>query len=171
MYQAPVPTRDPKYIAPTDGLSYKVIDDIVTCKATATETNGAYSLFERRTAPGGSFPRHRKRYEDETIWVLDGTYTVVLGDQTIIAQIGSYIFVPRGSSFTIMNSGTGVGHMLSLITPGGIHERFIAELGEPVAMNTIPPTPNNQHDVERINTIAEKYGIELLLPYTLSAPT
>ena len=45
-------------------------------------------------------------------------------------------------------------------TPGGLHERFFEELGEP-AKDTLSPVSEEPPNVQRIGTIAAKYGIEI----------
>ena len=64
---------------------------------------------------------------------------------------GGYLFVPRGTPHAYKKVGPAPGRMLLLVSPGGIHEHFLAETG---ALD--PPDP------ERIATLGEKYGVELL---------
>ncbi len=54
------------------GKQGRVITDVVTIKALAADTGGAYSLFEVLTPPAGGCPPHAQRYEEETVYVLDG---------------------------------------------------------------------------------------------------
>ena len=64
-----------KFVAADAGPTRRVLADIVTVKALAADTGGAYSLFECRTAPAQGTLPHRQRYEEETFYVLEGTYT------------------------------------------------------------------------------------------------
>ncbi len=55
--------------------------------------------------------------------------------------------------------------MLVSQTPGGLHERFFGELGEPAA-DTSAPVPGEPPNVQRIvrnraSSIAAEYGIEI----------
>jgi quercetin dioxygenase-like cupin family protein len=153
-----------KFVAAGDGAACRVIADIVTVKALAADTDGAYSLFECHTAPAQGTPPHRQRYEEETCYVLEGTYTFVLDDQRIELHQGDYVFVPRGTIHAFTNTGETVGRLLVLVTPGGIHERFLAELGEPVPPGTPPTVLSGPPDVAHITAVAQKYGIEILPP-------
>ncbi len=153
-----------KFVAADAGPTRRVLADIVTVKALAADTGGAYSLFECRTAPAQGTLPHRQRYEEETFYVLEGTYTFVLDDQRIEVHPGDYVFVPRGTIHAFTNTGETVGRVLVLVTPGGIHERFFTELGEPVPPSTLPTAPPGEPDVCHIVAVAQKYGIEILPP-------
>ncbi len=153
-----------KFVAADAGPTRRVLADIVTVKALAADTGGAYSLFECRTAPAQGTPPHRQRYEEETVYVLEGAYTFVLDHQQIEVHPGDYVFVPRGTIHAFTNTGDTVGRVLVLVTPGGIHEGFFAELGEPVPPGTPPSAPRGQPDVAHVVAVAQKYGIEILPP-------
>ena len=157
-------TLAPRHVAPSAGQTYRVIADLVTFKAVAADTGGAYSLFEDRSDPGQGTPAHLQRYEDETFFVLEGTYRFLVGDQTVDLAAGGYAFVPRGTVHAFTNIGDASARLLVLVTPGGIHEQFFAELGEPVADPTVPLPPAGPPDVARIVAVAAKYGIEILPP-------
>jgi hypothetical protein len=47
------------------------------------------------------------------------------------------------------------------LSPGGIHERFFAELGGPTG---VPNVPTGPADIERAIAISAKYGIDVLPP-------
>jgi quercetin dioxygenase-like cupin family protein len=141
--------------------TYRVVADLVTFKATAATTNGAYGLFEARTPPGQGVPPHRQRYEEEAFWVLEGSYRFLVDGQPVELGPGGYVFVPRGTVYAYTNSGTGIGRMLILVSPGGIHERFFAEIGEPMGDPTEPVAPPVR---SQLIAVAAKYGIEMLLP-------
>jgi quercetin dioxygenase-like cupin family protein len=141
-----------------EGTTVAVLGDRVTIKALADETGGAYSLFETETAPGAGTPPHLQRHEEESFYVLAGTYAFRLGDETRELGPGGYAFVPRGTVHAFTNTGEAPARMLILVTPGGIHERFFLEMGELAADPTAEP------DIARIVSIATAYGIEILPP-------
>jgi quercetin dioxygenase-like cupin family protein len=151
----------PRVVAPEDGQAYHAVANLVIFKATAATTNGAYALFEAHTAPGQGVPPHRQRYEEEALWILEGSYRFLVGVQQVDLGPGSYVFVPRGTVHAYTNTGAAPGRLLILVSPGGIHERFFAEVGEQVSTLGVPPTPP---DVSRLSAVAAKYGIEFLPP-------
>ena len=163
------PALPPKAVGVQDGPTYRVGNDVVTFKAMAADTNGAYSLFETRTDPGEGTPAHRQRFDDEAFWVLDGSYTVLLDQDTVTLDAGAFAFVPRGTIHAYINRGDEPARMLILVTPGGIHERFFAEVGELVEDRSAPATTGGPSDLSRLANIAQKYGIEIL-PIMFSSP-
>ena len=150
---------DSTHLAPEAGATMLVFGERVTLKAAAADTRGAYALFEVRTAPGQGIPAHRQRYEDEALFVLEGAYIVQIGERTIELGPGGYAFVPRETTHAYTNSATGPARLLVLVSPGGIHEQFLAEVGALVAAE-----PGVQPDIGRIASAAEKYGVEFLPP-------
>ncbi len=165
-----------RYVAPGVGQSFFLAGDLVVIKATAAETAGAYSLFERRIAPGSGWPLHLHRYEDEAAVVLDGTLAVRLEGRTFEAGAGGYVFVPRAVPHALTNPGPEPTRLLLLVSPGGLRELLLAELGEPVAGSlrldaaghgaALPPTTAavQSADLTRIAVAAEKYGTEFIAP-------
>ena len=153
-------TLAPISSAPGEGRTVRVITDLVTFKALAADTGGAYSLFETVTQPGMGTPPHRQSLEEETFYVLEGRYTFLVGDRTIELGPGGYAFVPRETVHAFTNTGDAPARMLIMVTPGGIHEGFFAELGEPVDA----PLPAGGPDIARIVATAAKYGMEILPP-------
>ncbi len=63
-------------------------------KASVASTGGAFTVIESRT--DGGAPLHVHTREDEYFYVLAGTLTVRLGDDTFEAGAGSFVFLPRG---------------------------------------------------------------------------
>ncbi len=156
---------EPQVVRTREGPIYRVGGDLVTFKAVAADTNGAYALFETSTAPGGGMPPHRQRYDDEGLWVSEGRYTVRLDNRDVTLVAGDYVHVPRGVVHGYTNSGNRRARMLILLTPGGIHERFFAEIGERVEdWNALPP--GGSLDLTQLRPVAQKYGIEILLAST-----
>lgn len=131
----------------------RVIGDTVMFKALASQTNGAYSLFETTTPPGAGTPPHYQRDEDEAFFVLEGEYTFLHGEEQKVVTAGSFVFVPRGTMHMFTNTGDLPARMLIITTPGGIHEKFFESVGEPV--DAPPSEPNFPEIVQK----AESYGI------------
>ena len=141
-----------------EGKQGRVITDVVTIKALAADTGGAYSLFEVLTPPAGGCPPHAQRYEEETVYVLEGRYAFLLGEATLELGPGDYVFVPRGMRHAFSNIGSEPARMLILITPGGIHDQFFDEVGDHAACHP------GQPDLAKVLAVAPKYGIEFSSP-------
>ena len=101
----------------------------------------AYSLFENVTQPGyPGPPPHRHVNQDETFYVLDGSFTFHVDGEAIEAQAGDCAHVPRGVLHTFQNTGTSIGRLLVTVGPAGDFEAFVEETGEPTTAS-YPPSP------------------------------
>ena len=152
------------HVPPGEGRSLWVLGELVTYKTTSERTGGAYSLFEVTTQPGNEVLPHVQHREDESFYVLEGEYEFLVEDHAIRAGGGSLIYVPRGNLHAHKNVGTTTGRMLLSQTPGGLHERFFEEVGEPTMDGSEPLVSEGPQDMRRIIAIAVKYGIEIPPP-------
>lgn len=138
------------------GQRARVITDMVTIKATAAETGGAYSLFETVTPPSGGCPAHTQRYDDEAVYIVEGRYAFLIGEEELELGPGAFALIPRGTPHAFANIGPTPARMLVLTTPGGIHETFFDEIGDHA------DRPAWEPDMARVLAVAPKYGIEFL---------
>lgn len=151
-------TIRPLHLHSGEGRQHRVMTDVVTIKATAVDTGGAYSLFETVTPPAGGFPSHVQRYDDVTFFVLEGWYAFLLGDEEIELGPGDYAFAPRGTVHGFANAGSTSARMLVVATPGGIHEGFFEEAGDRA------DRPAWEPNMAKVLAVAPKYGIEFSFP-------
>ena len=147
-----------------EGRSLWVLGELVTYKTTSEQTGGAYSLFEVTTQPGAGPPPHVQHREDESFYVLEGEYEFLDDGATMRVSAGSLIYVPRGNLHAHKNVGTTIGRLLVSQTPGGLHERFFEEVGEPTMDGSEPLVSEGPQDMRRIIAIAVNYGIEIPSP-------
>jgi quercetin dioxygenase-like cupin family protein len=133
-------------------------------KATAADTAGQMTIVEVTEPPGAEAPLHVHRRDDEAFWVLQGDVTFEVGETTIEASAGDYVFGPRGipHRFTVGDQGC---RMLFLLVPGGI-EDVIRATSEPAPSRTLPPPPGTEptaEEVEQLKAIVKEHGYELLV--------
>jgi quercetin dioxygenase-like cupin family protein len=153
------------YVPPGEGgRSLWVLGELVMYKTRSVQTGGAYSLFEIASPPGGGPPPHIQHREDESFYVLEGEYKFLVEGRALGLGAGSLIYVPRGTLHAHKNVGEETGRLLLSQTPGGLHERFFEEIGEPAVDNSRPPAPADQQHLEEIIAIATEYGIEIPPP-------
>ncbi|HEV8152651.1 MAG TPA: cupin domain-containing protein [Solirubrobacteraceae bacterium] len=125
----------------------------VTIKATGEETGGSFYLGETVIEPGfPGPPPHRHRRLHDMFYVLDGTLTLRLGDETLELGPGSFVCVPPGVVHTFSNPGDAPVRLLNFNTPAG-WEHYMRDLGAALAAGT--PTP------QEIGQIASRYDFEL----------
>lgn len=147
-----------------EGAAYRVLENIITVKLAAAETGNAFSLTEICTPSGAGLPLTVERFEEKTFYVLDGTYVVRIGDGTVVLGAGDLVFVPRNTPSAFRNASPLPARMLVLATPGGIHERFHAEIGEPISGPQAIATTGDTGDPGflRMKALAPTYGIAIL---------
>jgi quercetin dioxygenase-like cupin family protein len=146
-------------LAPGAGDSLRVMGDLITFKLRARDTNGAITLFEGLVAPGGAEPVHYHEREDEAFYVLAGQVAFLVGQEWRNLTAGSVVYVPRGTVHGFRNSGGGEARLLTLNTPGGLHEQLFA------AMSTLPP-PATPAQGAALAATAARYGTVILPPPT-----
>lgn len=150
------------YIPAGSGSAYWGPGERMTFLATGKETGGAFFLAEISVAPGGGTPPHIHHREDESFRVLEGTLTIHVGGNTIIASQGDFAFLPRGIAHSFRNSGDGHAKALVLTTPSGL-ESFFAEVFDP-ATDLFATPPPSEALIARAIAASPKYGLELLPP-------
>ena len=86
-------------------------------------------------------------------YVLEGTLTLRLGDETVTAGPGTFACVPPGVVHTFSNPGDEPVRFLNFNTPAG-WERYMRDLAE--AARSGPLTP------EAIGRVAARYDFRAL---------
>ncbi len=150
---------------PAEGEALWWIGMLATIKATAEQTGGRYTLVEVLAPDGFASPLHVHHSEDEGFWILEGETTFYVGDLTIKAHPGSFLFGPKEvpHAFAV---DSGPARLLFILSPAGM-EGAIREMGEPARSLSIPPPPEEPPDeaeMGRLMAIATKYGGEMLGP-------
>lgn len=137
---------------------------LAVLKTTADDTAGQLTIVEITAPPGLETPLHVHRRDDEGFWVLEGDLTFEVGDATIEAHAGDYVFGPRDipHRFTIGEQGC---RMLFILVPAGI-EDLIRATSETAPSRTIPPPPEKEpslEEIEGLKAIVKDHGYELLV--------
>ena len=125
----------------------------VTIKATGEATGDSLYLGEVVVEPGfPGPPPHTHRRLHDMFYVLDGTLTLRLGDETLELGRGSFVCVPPGVVHTFSNPSDAPVKLLNLNTPAG-WEHYMRDLAAALARGT--PTP------QEMGQIASRYDFEL----------
>jgi mannose-6-phosphate isomerase-like protein (cupin superfamily) len=152
---------------PGEGEAWWWFGGLATIKATGEQTDGRYSLVEILVP---EFPKeegllHVHHFEDEGFYILEGEMTFYVGEQTIKAQPGSFLFGPKDVPHAF-NVDRGPARLLFVLSPAGL-EGLIREMGEPARSLSIPPQPDEppeEAEMEQMMAIAARYGGEILGP-------
>ena len=121
-------------------------------KATAATTGGVMDQFELIALPNHfGAPEHVHHTVDEFFYVLEGAFRFKVGNEQVIAEAGSFLFVPRETHHTWRNAAQITSRMLLTYIPGGM-EPFFEEtapymFAEPPDMNVLEKL-NNKYNTD-----------------------
>jgi quercetin dioxygenase-like cupin family protein len=146
-------TKPARVITPAEGKMMNILGHTATIKLGRGETNGDYYVFEVVSPPGLGIPPHVHQHEDEVIYILEGEYAIVLGDEVCTATAGATLHFPRGTPHGFQNVGATPGKTLWHVTPGANFEPFFDELG---ALPASPP------DLAYVAALFGRYGMDIL---------
>lgn len=158
------PALEPLAVRKDEGEARWWFGALAEIKATAADTGGQMTIVEVTEHPGAEAPLHVHRRDDEGFWILEGEVTFEVGDETIEASAGDYVFGPRDipHRFTVGDRGC---RMLFVLVPGGI-EDVIRATSEPAPSRTLPPPPEAEptpEEIEGLKAIVKEHGYELLV--------
>ncbi len=108
-------------------------------KATASTTQGRFSLMERTLPPGGRMPPpHSHVGNDEAYFVLGGKVEFRVAGDVFEGSNGTFVLVPAGETHTFGNTGDEPARLLVFHAPA--LDRVLRGLGAAVGL-AHPPGP------------------------------
>ena len=125
--------------------------------AYGSDTNGVLGAIEVASPRGAVPPLHVHQREDEAFYVVEGAYSVFIGNDVIEASPGTWVWGPRGVAHGYQIHSER-GRHLSLTMPAGF-EGFFEEVA---AIAT--PSADPRNEMSRLVEVAARYGVELLGP-------
>lgn len=126
---------------------------VITMKATAQETDGAFLLFEDVMARGKTTPLHLHPNEDEALYVLEGEILVHIdGEDHAVGPHGLAV-APRGVPHAFLVTSESA-RLLTWQTPGSA-EGFYRGASEPAGSGSDAAAPA---DFARVREAAERFG-------------
>jgi quercetin dioxygenase-like cupin family protein len=93
-------------------------------KLVGEQTGGDWSVVEWRVRPGAEPPLHTHTREDEALYVIDGAITVIVGDQRIDVEAGSYAALPKDVPHGFIVRGDEA-RLLVTLEPAGVEYFFV----------------------------------------------
>ncbi len=98
-------------------------------KADEGETASRYSISEWWLEPHTQGPGAHKHDEDDVFYVIEGTMSLLVGDEWTEAPRGAFVLVPGGVTHDFENRGDVRAGVLNLSIPGAFepHMAGIAE--------------------------------------------
>ena len=147
-------------LASGEGKKYWFMDTLMEVKVTGDQTGGQFSILEEIDSPDFVTPLHIHHKEDEYFYLLEGEVTFTIGDKTISAKPGTFVFAPRDIAHMYKVEGGKPARILSMLSPAGLEELFI-KYSVPTSEYTLPPE-DVESDVDMLFAEAADYGIEFV---------
>ena len=155
--------RKVQIVEPNKGKHLAVVGDINTIVASNEDTGGTYSFIEAKVFPGGGPPPHIQTREHEGFYVIEGQITFMVEKQRIEAKPGTFVNVPPNVLHSFKNETNETAKLIGILSPAGF-EQFFVEVGVEVSDINIKPPPFTNEQIQKLASIAPKYGMELKPP-------
>jgi quercetin dioxygenase-like cupin family protein len=114
------------------------------------------SMFDWTIPPGFATGRHVHRVQEETFYVIEGECEWHVGDRTIHAAPGTFLFIPPGVPHNITNVSAQPARVLMTVSPPG-HEHYFEELARLAAGGAPDPKAladlRNRYDTDQLSTL------------------
>jgi len=115
------------------------------------------SMFDWTIPAGFATGLHVHRVQEETFFVVQGECEWQIGNETVRAVPGTFVFIPPGVPHNIVNATDEPARVIMTVSPPG-HEHYFQELAEMVSRSG-PPDPKaigelrGRYDTEQISAL------------------
>lgn len=134
--------------------NFKMMGVELNVKVSKEDSDNKITSIEQSVAPGAGSPPHILHDADKMIYVVDGKFLLRNGDETIEAETGTMVYIPRGAVHNFKNIGTTAGKVLVTLTPAG-HEDFLYELSQ--RLQTEAPS------AKLMSEVGSKHQVEMVM--------
>ena len=145
-------TPTPVILMPGGGETLSIMGMTIAFKTTGRQSGGQFSAIEVTEQAGSASPVQYNQVFAIASYVLEGTATLQVGDETIELGPGGYAYLPAGTVYQFRNDSAAPVKYLTFSSPAGLDE-YIAEAvrlvaGEP----SWPPA-----DMSKLVALRTKY--------------
>ncbi len=166
------PIKQPGLIVarPGEGESVDLGGLGVNFKVWGHQTSGRLAVVEHPIASRRLVPPHIHTMEDEVSYVLQGRIGARIGDETVEAGPGTYIYKPCNVPHTFWNPGSEPARILEIICPAGFDDFFV-ETAEFFGTGGKPGSPEHEQIAQRyhlsffmdwVAELKQRYSLKLL---------
>jgi catechol 2,3-dioxygenase-like lactoylglutathione lyase family enzyme len=120
-------------------------------------------VMELIVPPGGSPPRHVHQELNDAFFLLEGEVVLSVGDQTVVAQPGSYAVVPTGSDHTFRVTSRTPARML-LVHDDDSFLRMVQDGGTPAREHRLPPQGEFNLDMDTMTRLVDEHDSHVVGP-------
>ena len=118
--------REAVILGPGEGRSYPMGRISAVFKADGAETEARYSISEWWLEPNTRGPGAHAHPEDDIFYVIEGTMSVLVGENWTHAAKGSLLLVPAGVTHDFENRGDTRAGILNFSIPGDFEQHMPA---------------------------------------------
>jgi mannose-6-phosphate isomerase-like protein (cupin superfamily) len=153
-----------KALAEREGRPYWFLGTLVYIRASAADTNGAFTMIEQLAPVGFGPPLHVHHVEEELFFVLEGVVRFRCGEREVTVAAGGTVTLPKGVPHAFRVEGATPARLLQVTSPGGF-DRFVEEIGLVAPQETLPPPgPPPPGTVEAVAALGAKYHFSVVGP-------
>ena len=147
------------------GQSLSVVGDSYRILISGKQTSGNYAVIDMLVPPGGGPGPHAHKDIQEMFYVVEGEIEFKMEGGKYNAKKGSFVNIPLGGKVHCFKNTTHkIAHLLCTVVPAGLDD-FFQEIGKPIETGTfLPPPILNIEELNKLKSIAEKYGQRLYPP-------
>ena len=139
-------------LMPGGGDTRPVMGPTITFKTVGGQSDGQFLVMEATEQPGSGSPTNWHKVTTLIIFVLEGTFTLQVGDETTQLGPGGYAYLPPRTVYAITNRSDAPAKCLWITSPAGM-EDYIAAAMEWVASEPAWPPA----DTSKLAALREKY--------------
>ena len=119
--------KDGYRLGKDEGEAYWLLGMLEIVKVSGADTGGEFGLLEVTVRAGEGSPWHVHPEEDEWFYVLEGEFTVYVGEKRLSLTPGSFAFGPRGVPHTFIGETDGSKALVGF--QPFLFESFLHEVG------------------------------------------
>jgi quercetin dioxygenase-like cupin family protein len=157
----------PRHVRTGEGAPIWAMGSLFEMKLTAGDTAGALGVAQVTQPAGIATPLHRHHNEAEVFFVLEGALLYEADGALHELATGSTMYLPRGVPHRFVVTETA--RMLVIACPGRLLDLY-HDVGTP-AKDRVIPTELDPNEIDRWNTTAPRYGLEVLGPPLRPTPS
>ncbi|MGA7897415.1 MAG: cupin domain-containing protein [Nitrososphaeraceae archaeon] len=116
--------------------------------------------MEAKVFPGGGPAPHIQTREHEGFYVIVGQLIFKVDKQRIEAKPRTFVNVPPNVLHSFKNETNEIAKLIIILSPPGMEQLFI-EIGMEVSDINIKPPPFTNEQIQKLPTLASKYGMEI----------
>lgn len=112
------------------GKQLNVLGHAITAMLFHKQTGENYYAFKCVSPPGLGIPYHLNGVGDAIVIIVEGEYSITIGDKRFAATNGDLCFFPKGTPHAFQNVGTKAGTTTWTMVPGENFEQFFESLSK-----------------------------------------